>query len=98
MSTTDELLAQGIAAARANQKDAARQAFQAVIRQDPRSESAWLWMSGLVDDPAQQRDCLQRVLALNPQNEHARRGLERLAKSEAASFLAVFEPRTPPPP
>jgi tetratricopeptide (TPR) repeat protein len=97
MSSHDEL-ALGIAAAKAGQREIARQHLQAAIRQDPRSEQAWLWMSGLVDTPAQRRDCLQRVLALNPGNEMARRGMEQLAQSEAASFLSVFEPRTPPPP
>jgi tetratricopeptide (TPR) repeat protein len=97
MSSHDEL-ALGIAAAKAGQREIARQHLQAAIRQDPRSELAWLWMSGLVDTPAQRRDCLQRVLALNANNEMARRGMEQLAQSEAASFLSVFEPRTPPPP
>src|SRR5688500_189531 len=97
MSNPDEL-AMGIAAAKAGQREVARQHLQAAIRQDPRSELAWLWMSGLVDTPAQRRDCLQRVLALNPNNEMARRGMEQLAQTEAASFLSVFEPRTPPPP
>ncbi|HEY1013601.1 MAG TPA: hypothetical protein VGE07_12900, partial [Herpetosiphonaceae bacterium] len=98
MATTDEVLQQAMAAAKAGQRDTARGLFQAVLRDNPRSEVAWLWLSGLLDDPARQRDCLQRVLALNPANEAARRGMERLAQSEAASFLAAFEPRTPPPP
>ncbi|MBA3470968.1 MAG: hypothetical protein H0T53_15140 [Herpetosiphonaceae bacterium] len=97
MSALDDELAQGIAAAKLGQRDVARQHLQNVLRTDPRHETAWLWMSGLVDTPAQKRDCLQRVLALNPGNEMARRGMEQMAQSEAASFLSVFEPRTPPP-
>ena len=93
MTTVDEQLAAGVAAARAGQRDQARQWFQAVLRADPRNELAWLWMSGLVETPAQKRDCLQRVLSINPQNEAARRGMEQLAQSEAASFLAAFQPR-----
>ncbi len=95
MAGSDELLAQGIAAAKAGQRDAARQLFQTLLRQDPRSELGWLWLSGLLDAPAQKRDCLQRVLAINPHNELALRGLQQLAQSEAASFLATFEPHQP---
>lgn len=97
MTTLDEELAEGIAATKMGQRDVARQHLQNVLRTDPNHETAWLWMSGLVDTPQQKRDCLQRVLALNPGNEMARRGMEQLAQSEAASFLAIFEPRTPPP-
>lgn len=97
MTSLDDELAQGIAAARAGQRDIARQHLQQVLQTDPHHETAWLWLSGLVDTAPQKRDCLQRVLAINPHNEMARRGLEQMAQSEAASFLATFEPRTPPP-
>jgi hypothetical protein len=97
MTALDEELAQGMEAAKSGQRDVARQHLQNVLRIDPSHETAWLWMSGLVDTPQQKRDCLQRVLALNPANEMARRGMEQLAQSEAASFLAAFAPRTPPP-
>lgn len=97
MTTHDDEVALGIAAAKAGQHDVARQHFQSVLRNDPRNEAAWLWLSGLVG-PQQRRDCLQRVLAINPANELARRGMEELAHTEAASFLATFEPRTSPAP
>ena len=98
MTVLDDELAKGILAAKAGQRDLARQHLQNVLRADLSHETAWLWMSGLVDTVQQKRDCLQRVLALNPNNDVARRGLEQLAQSEAASFLADFAPRTPPPP
>lgn len=91
MSTNDEFN-QAMAAAKAGNRPVARQLFQTLLAREPQNELGWLWLSGLLDEPAQRRDCLQRVLAINPANELARKGLDQLAQSEAASFLAAFEP------
>ena len=96
MSAVDDLLTQGIAAAKAGQRQEARRCLQAVLRDNPRHEQAWIWLSGVLDVPAQRRECLQRVLTINPDNEQARLGLQQLAEQEAADFLAVFEPRKAP--
>ena len=52
MTTHDDEVALGIAAAKAGQHDVARQHFQSVLRNDPRNEAAWLWLSGLVGPPS----------------------------------------------
>jgi hypothetical protein len=48
------------------------------LRRNPRSETAWLWLSGLVDERDKQIACLERVLAINPQNEIAQQHLREL--------------------
>lgn len=80
MSTAD-LLAQGIAAARAGRADEARATLLKVLETDDRSEPAWLWLSGLLETPDERRVCLENVLTINPANAHARRGLELLSRS-----------------
>lgn len=95
--TIDDELAKGIAAVRAGQRELARQHLQKVLLTDSKNESAWLWLSGVVETRTQKRDCLQIVLSINPDNTAARRGLEELAQSEAADFLSTFEPHKPPP-
>lgn len=95
--TIDDELAKGIAAVRAGQRELARQHLQKVLLTDSKNESAWLWLSGVVETRTQKRDCLQIVLSINPDNSAARRGLEELAQSEAADFLSTFEPHKPPP-
>ncbi|KPL81477.1 zinc ribbon domain-containing protein [Herpetosiphon geysericola] len=94
--TIDDELAKGIAAVRAGQRELARQHLQKVLLTDSKNESAWLWLSGVVETRTQKRDCLQIVLSINPDNTAARRGLEELAQSEAADFLSTFEPHRPP--
>ena len=52
--------------------------LQAMLVEDPKNVDAWLWMAEAVDDPQQKKDCLQRVLRLDPENSAARANLERL--------------------
>ncbi len=79
MPSTEELLRQGIDAARSGQRDTARALLMRVVEADERNELAWLWLSAVVDDPEDQRICLENVLDINPQNMQARRGIELLA-------------------
>lgn len=74
----EELIDQGAAALRAGERRRARELLAAAVRADPRSARAWLWLSGAIDDPGRQRECLERALALDPGSISARRGLEAL--------------------
>ncbi len=92
------LVKAGIAAARSGRREHARDLLIRALKQDPRNTLAWLWLSGVVDRPEQQRECLKQVLALDPQNQAARRGLASLEKAEEAKpvFAApavAIEPR-----
>jgi hypothetical protein len=75
MSTTEELLQQGISAARAGQREPARALLMQVVEADERNEQGWLWLAGVVDDPEDMRTCLENVLDLNPANVKAQQGL-----------------------
>jgi type III secretory pathway component EscS len=57
---------------------AAKRLVMQVIEVDPHSETAWLWLSALVGDPAEEKACLRRVLAINPRNKLARKHLRKL--------------------
>jgi tetratricopeptide (TPR) repeat protein len=81
----EQLLREGIAAAQAGQKEQARQLLLQVIAEDEEQESAWLWLSDLVDDPEEKQICLENVLALNPGNTAAQDGLRRLREQEPIS-------------
>jgi len=84
-SHVSRLLSQGIAAVRAKQRRRAREYLMKVIELDKGNEQAWLWLSGVVDALEDQKTCLENVLAINPQNAHARAGLQWLEKLMAAS-------------
>jgi hypothetical protein len=73
------VLENGIASAKSGDKTGARQYFKQALQENPKSISAWLWMSTVVDDIEQKKICYQRVLAIDPQNEYALKGMSQLA-------------------
>jgi tetratricopeptide (TPR) repeat protein len=89
-------LPEAIRAARAGQREEARTLLLQIVEDDENNELAWLWLSGVVEADEERRVCLENVLALNPNNEAARRGLAKLepaatAASEAIPVLAEAE-------
>jgi hypothetical protein len=98
---TDDPLKQGIAALKAGQKAEARRLLAQVVQQDKNNETAWLWLSGAVDTDRERIHCLRETLRINPNNEHARRGLEKL-ESKAPVLRPVQhierKPTQPSPP
>jgi tetratricopeptide (TPR) repeat protein len=85
MAAQDELLQRGIAAARAGQVEEARQWLAQAIKVDPQNEVAWIWMSSVVQTNEQRVYCLEQVLAINPQNELALKGMQALGLQTAAT-------------
>ena len=81
MSDTNALLQQGIALAKAGRHEEARELLLQVIDQDERNETAWLWVSGVVDNDEDKAIALENVLQINPANEWAKRGLAILGRS-----------------
>jgi hypothetical protein len=67
-----------ISAIRSGRKEEGRQLLNLLIQQNPNNEQAWLWMSSVVKTDEQRARCLYHVLAINPDNELARRGLRVL--------------------
>ena len=78
ISEAQRLYQRGLAAARSGQKRVAAGLLTRSLRLDPHNELAWLWLSGVLEEPRQQAFCLQSVLRINPANQHALRGLQVL--------------------
>jgi hypothetical protein len=75
------LLNQGIAAVKAGDHDEAYHYLERVIitrATEYEQSHAWLWLSQVCADPADKRECLEQVLALDPGHGLARRGLALL--------------------
>jgi len=97
----DRLLQAGIEAARAGERAQARDLLLQVIALDEKRPAAWLWLSGVIDDPEERRICLENVLTLEPDNKNARAGLRWLDEQSAAPAPAPpparLVRRQPPP-
>ncbi|HEX9988724.1 MAG TPA: zinc ribbon domain-containing protein [Chloroflexia bacterium] len=87
---TERLLAEGKAAARNGDKNAARTLLTQVVERDPHNEQAWMWLSGVVAEPEEQQICLENVLVINPHNTKARKGLDFI------SVKTGMAPNVPP--
>ncbi len=78
----NRLYQRGVAAARSGQRRVAAVLLTRSVQLNPRNEGAWLWLSGVLDDPHQVAFCLQSVLKLNPDNVRAQKGLRWLEERE----------------
>lgn len=84
MTDTRELLRQGVLAIK-EQRDLAtgRKLLSQVVQQDPDNELAWLWLARTMSDPAKRLQCIERVLAINPNNKTALALYEKLSPGQA---------------
>ena len=67
-----------MSAVRAGRREEGRQLLNLLIQQNPNNAKAWLWMSSVVESEEQQARCLYHVLAIDPDNQLARKGLQML--------------------
>lgn len=76
------LLERAIRARKSGDIAAARALLRALVALQPDLARAWLVLATVAETRAEQRSALERVLALDPRNEPARRGLERMVQVE----------------
>ena len=85
----------GLAAFKANDKVQARQLLLKSVELDPLNENAWLWLAVVGKSLQETIVYLQRVLAINSKNEHARTcldwTLEKL-KSNPSTWKCPLDP------
>lgn len=73
-----QLLRQGIEAAREGNKAEARKLFEQVVELDDKSEKGWFWLASVVDTDEEKKVCLGNVLFINPGNERAQKAMDQL--------------------
>jgi hypothetical protein len=89
------LLSQAASALETGDLATAQTLLTQLLRQDARNEGAWLLLAQCVNDSDKQRTCLQRVLALNPDNTEARQRLTALEQPPLPETKSwpPFQPR-----
>lgn len=92
-----QLLQQGIAAAKAGQREQARRLLQEAIRRDAANETAWLWLSGVANTDEERIFCLMKILEINPSNQNALKGLAKLGvKPPSSTGIRRLKDQPPP--
>lgn len=77
-SAAADFVTWGRQAARSGDQHVAQRLLSQAVRLDPNNEEAWLWLGATCEDREDTICCLERVLAINPDNAWARRGLGEL--------------------
>ncbi|MFZ2097969.1 MAG: tetratricopeptide repeat protein [Anaerolineales bacterium] len=76
-----DLLIQAMTAKQRGDIDLAKQLLSQAIVKNPHDEESWMLMADLMDDVKLRRNCLERVLAINPNNEAANLAMTKLNTS-----------------
>jgi tetratricopeptide (TPR) repeat protein len=79
-TSLSETVRQAIQAARAGRRVEARDLLLRVVESDPQNETAWMWLSGLVDSLEDRIIACENVLTINPVNENVRAYLSELQR------------------
>ena len=98
MNDVDRLLKEGVAAVKSGQRTKARALLREVTRRRSNDANAWLWLSGAVETDSERRECLEKVLEIDPNNPHAMKGLQKLpprVAPRAPTPVAAARPSTP---
>lgn len=83
-----KLFQQAVQTYKNGDRNTARTYMRQVLLENPKFVSGWLWMSALVDDVQQQRECLVRALTIDPTCEPAIKGLDILRLHDVADSVA----------
>ena len=78
---TSEKLDNAVQLIKAGNRQAALPILKGIIQANPNDENAWLWLYACVEKVDEKKYCLQRALAINPDNQPARRALANLTDS-----------------
>ena len=85
----NEMTQRGIAALKAGDRATARKILQAAVKQTPDDVTAWLWLSGAVENDDELVAILRHVQRIDPGNKAAARGLSQvLARNPQAGATA----------
>lgn len=74
----ENLVREGIHAARAGYRSTARRLLFRAISQKPNDSHVWLWLSATTDHPLERREMLEKAVAADPSNQAALNGLAHL--------------------
>ncbi|MCE9563678.1 MAG: response regulator [Planctomycetes bacterium] len=89
-----DLLREATIAVRANDKPRTRLLLLEATRLDPRNETAWQWLAGVAESPAEACRALESILALNPNNEKAKAALGPARLQAGIAAVKAKDPQT----
>ncbi|MCL4301414.1 MAG: hypothetical protein KJ077_37280 [Anaerolineae bacterium] len=92
-----QILQQAIAAIKSGDKITGQKLLLSFVKTNPNHETALLWLSVTTDDITKKRQCFERVLIINPNNEAAKRGLAELQQKQVSQSIKADIPKVETP-
>lgn len=92
MADLDAQFKQAVTEYKSGKKDKARDLLMEIVDKDEQHEQAWLYLSALVGSLEEQQICLENVLAINPNNARAKKGLDKVTQQISARDAAAAPP------
>jgi hypothetical protein len=92
----NDRLTQAITLIKAGNKADGGALLASLVRENPKNETAWLWLSACVATNEQKIYCLKKVIEINPDNDVARKALTELTSDQPKiePQMPVQEPAT----
>lgn len=87
----NEMTQRGIAALKAGDRATARKILQAAVKLTPDDATAWLWLSGAVENDDERVAILRHVQRIDPGNKAAARGLSQVLARNPQSDAAALK-------
>jgi len=81
----------GVDAAEADQAMYAEDCFRKALEYDDQNASAWLWLASLSKDAESRKRFLERVLAIDPENQAAHTAMRSMSDEEERSAFAEIK-------
>lgn len=88
----EQLFRIAVRAVRSGNTQGGRALLRALAREQPEEPRIWLWLAGVAQTGVEQRQALERVLALDPENRLAQQGLVRLKAHGGRAGVPSFLP------
>ena len=86
-----EIIQQAIQAIQSGDRERGRLLLTQLLSSNPKEARAWLWLAACWDDPEKKRFCLEKALALRPDDPQIRAALQLLSAASAAPESAPAE-------
>lgn len=90
--SNDSEIQQAIALAKAGKKEEARAIVEPLVDRDPANAEAWLVLAQVEEDPGRALGCMERVVALRPNDARAGRLMERIQAKQSRSGAEPVHP------
>lgn len=75
---SDETLNHAVSLIKAGDKQGGAQLLSQIAKNDPRNDAAWSWLAVCFEDLDKKKYCLKKALAINPENQIAKKALAEL--------------------